>query len=146
MSNSVPLEEVARRTGQSEQRLRRWCATGLLQCEPDGGSWDMDPADIPKVHVLADGQARLVRARSVARTRGIVLIVPQPVAFDLAKAVERHLGLPPRVVATAELAIDGQEYVVATWPSAQSADSRSAVATLASVVGGELLEVGAEAV
>ncbi len=62
----LPLQEVASRSGVNEDRLRLWCATGLLACERIGRRWMLATECLDEVARLAvDGGRR--RATAEAR-------------------------------------------------------------------------------
>jgi hypothetical protein len=134
VSKRLSLSVAARRSGQSVARLRRWCATGELTCDRDRNGWYLFEQDLPRLALLA---AR--RERIASEQRVIALTVPKssPV-FDLAGLVERHLVLPPGTVSSTTVAIDGEDHLVAIWPSVHRAPPE-ALATLAALVGGDLL-------
>ncbi len=120
-------------------RLRRWCATGELTCERDSDGWGLFEHDLPRVMLMASQQERIG-----ARRRAIALAVPKSSpALDLAGVVERHLVLPPGTVSSTTVAIDGEDHLVAVWPSVHQAPP-DALASLAAMVGGELLGDGIE--
>jgi hypothetical protein len=136
MEALLALEEVAQRTGQTVRRLRQWCATGSLRCERDEHGWLVPESELPRV--IANAAERILRA-SNRSARAIVVPSSGVGAVDLGKEVARRLQRPARAVSLSRLMIDGQEYVIATWPDADGGGATPAVAELAEELGGELL-------
>jgi hypothetical protein len=132
----LAIDDAARRTGQPVRRLRQWCATGRILCERDGRGWLIPEAEIGRV--LAIAAARTVPGSD----RGArALVVPQSSlrASGLRERVADELRIAAQTVSVRALTIDGQPYLIATWPSA--ADGRgSFLATLADQLDGELLD------
>lgn len=133
----LSLREAAQRTGQSELRLRRWCATGSIPCERDGDEWR-----IPAGQLEAIGELARRHALAVEEKRVTALAVPVPaVPPDLAHQVASRLGLAAGNVSITRLAIDGAEYVVAVWPGDSAAGGGlPALEELAVELHGELLD------
>lgn len=134
----IRIDDVAARTAQPVGRLRRWCATGLLTCEPDGDSWKISERELPRIVALADE-----RIRNAAEQRAIALSVPkQLVQEDIVARVESELGIPAGSIAMTTLVIDGEEHLVAVWPSDGTRAVRAeALVQLAEELGGDLLEI-----
>jgi hypothetical protein len=132
----LAIGEAAKSTGQPVRRLRQWCATGRIRCERDGRGWLIPATEIGRVRVIAAERAvpgfnRGARALVIPRsTRGTA---------NLRDQVAAELQIPAETVSTGGMTIDGQAYLIATWPSA--ADARgSAIAELAELLDGELLD------
>ena len=134
----IRIEDVAVRTAQPLGRLRRWCATGLLNCERDGGSWWVPEHELLRVIALADE-----RIKTAAEQRAIALSVPkQLVRGDIAWRVENELGIPAGSIAMTTIVIDGEEHLVAVWPSdATFATRADALVQFADELGGDVLEI-----
>jgi hypothetical protein len=132
----LTIDAAAQRTGQPVRRLRHWCATGRIRCERDEREWLIPEAEIGRaIGIAADrtvqGSGRRARA----------LVVPQYAmrSSTLRKQVAGGLRIPAHDVSMDTLTIDGEAYVIATWPSA--ADARgSMLAELAEQLDGELLD------
>jgi hypothetical protein len=136
MEALLALDEVAQRTGQTVRRLRHWCATGSLRCERDGRGWLIPETELPRV--IANAAERLLRASNHS-ARAIVVPNSAVGSIDLGVEVARRLQRPANAVSMSRLMIDGQEYVIATWPDADGGGATPAVAELAEELGGELL-------
>jgi hypothetical protein len=132
----LALDEVTQRTGQPARRLRQWCATGSLRCERDGRGWLIPESEVPRV--IANAAERTLRA-SDRSARALVVPNSSVGQVDLEQEVARRLQRPVKSISTSKLMIDGQEYLIATWPDADRGDATSAVAKLAEELGGELL-------
>jgi hypothetical protein len=132
----LAIDKAAQRTGQPVRRLRQWCATGMIRCERDGRGWLIPEAEMGRVRSIAaertvGGSDRSARA----------LIVPRSAlgSANLRDQVAGELQIPGRTVSVDRLAMDGQAYVIATWPIAANARG-SALAELAEELDGELLD------
>lgn len=136
MEALLALDEVAQRTGQPVRRLRQWCATGSLRCERDGHGWLIPETEVPRV--IVNAAERTLRA-SNRSARAIVVPNSTMGSVDLGNEVARRLQRPVKAVSLNKLMIDGQEYVIATWPDADGGGATPAVAELADELGGELL-------
>jgi hypothetical protein len=132
----LALDEVAERTGQPVRRLRQWCATGSLRCERDGRGWLIPEGELSRV--VANAAARALLA-STRMARALVVPNGSVGSVDLREEVAHRLQQPQGTVSMNTLMIDGQEYVIATWPVADGGTATSAVAELAEELGGELL-------
>jgi hypothetical protein len=132
----LALGNVAERTGQPVRRLRQWCATGTLRCERDGRGWLLPATELPRVVANAAARALLASNRKAR-----ALVVPNVAVgyVDLKHEVADRLRRPEQNVSVSMLMIDGQEYVIATWPDADGGRATAAVADLAEELGGELL-------
>lgn len=136
MEAVLSIDEAAQRTGQSVRRLRQWCATGRIRCERDRRGWLIPDAEIGRVRSIA--AARIARG-SDGSARALVIPGSAFGPANLREQVADELRIPAKTVAMDMLTIDGQAYVIATWPSA--ADTRgSALAELAEQLDGELLD------
>lgn len=136
MSRLLSLAEVSTKTGQTIRRLRLWCATGSLACEPDGRSWSVRESELPAVRALA---AR--RDRIIPDERAVALTVPRAlVSYDLASRIETAMGLRTGEVSTTNLVLDGEEHMVAVWPHVSGIEGRPALEDLADELGGDLLD------
>jgi excisionase family DNA binding protein len=136
METVLAIDEAAQRTGQPVRRLRQWCATGRLRCERDRRGWLIPEAEIARVSSIAATRA----VRGSDRTAR-ALVVPRSArgSTNLRGQVAAELRIPTTTVSIDGLTIDGQAYVIATWPGL--ADSRgSALADLAEELDGELLD------
>jgi hypothetical protein len=132
----LSIDEAAQRTGQPVRRLRQWCATGRIRCERDLRGWLIPEAELGRAVSL--GAARTVRGSD----RGArALVVPQSAlrSASLRQRVATELRIPAQTVSIGNLMIDGQAYVVATWPSADDARG-SVLGDLAEQLDGELLD------
>ena len=135
MDQLLRLDDVARLTGQSVERLRQWCATGELVCERVPKSWALRRADLPRVAAVAAGRARGFRDH-----RAVALAVPRGrVPADLVALVEGTLDLPHGDVVVRRLAIDHLDFVVAVWPAGARVDDQAALIALAEELDAELL-------
>ncbi len=134
----IRIEDVAVRTAQPVARLRRWCATGLLHCERDANAWWIPEHELPRVIALADE-----RIRTAAEQRAIALSVPRHlVPEDIATRVEDELGIPAGSIAMTTIVIDGEEHLVAVWPSDATLAARTdALLQFADELGGDVLEI-----
>jgi hypothetical protein len=132
----LALGDVAERTGQPIRRLRQWCATGRLRCERDGRGWLLPETELPRVVANVAAQVLLASNRKAR-----ALVVPNVAvgSVDLRDEVAHRLQRPEQAVSVSTLMIDGQEYVVATWPDSDGGTAPAAVADLAEELGGELL-------
>ena len=140
MSPLLSVDEVSRRTGTRPRLLRQWCATGRLRCERAvARDWLIAESDLAIVLVLGRAHGALV-----ADHREIALLVPgQRAGIGLAERLERALGLDPGSVFTSPLVMDGDEYVVATWPAGSEIGTDASVAKIVETLGGDLLDIGA---
>jgi hypothetical protein len=132
----LAIDEAAQRTGQPVRRLRQWCATGRIRCDRDRSGWLIPEVEIGRVRSIA--RSRTVRGSD----RGARALVVPPSALGTANLRERVAGelrIPARTVSMGSLTIDGQAYVIATWPSAAVARG-SDLAELAEQLDGELLD------
>jgi hypothetical protein len=132
----LTLDQVTQRTGQPVRRLRQWCATGSIRCERDARGWLIPEAEIARVRSIA--AARTVRGSDHSAR---ALVVPRTVTetANLREQVARQLRIPMKAVSISTLTIDGQPYLIATWPG--PADARaSALAELLEQLDGELLD------
>lgn len=135
---SLMLDEVAERTGESVARLRRWCATGRLRGDREGGAWTLSEGDLPEVRALG-----AERRRRIAANGAMGLVVPAKSVDGpaLAARVEHALGLPHGSVATTILAVDDQEYALAIWPvSIATGEHALEMLRVAEDIGGDLLD------
>jgi hypothetical protein len=136
MDDVLTLSEAAQRTGHTARRLGAWCATGLLRCERQDGSWLLPVSELGRVAELS-----VVRERATGHTRPAVLAVPAEVApDDLADEVARRLGLPPDSVSISNVVIDRHEYTMAVWKDTDGAGNLPSLHALAEEMGGELLD------
>jgi hypothetical protein len=136
METVLAIDEAAQRTGQPVRRLRQWCATGRLRCERDPRGWLIPEAEIGRVGSIA--AARTIRGSDRSAR---ALVVPRAAggSTNLRGLVAAELRIPARTVSIDGLTIDGQAYVIATWPGV--ADARGgALADLAEELDGELLD------
>jgi hypothetical protein len=131
----LAIDDAARRTGQPVRRQRQWSATGQIRCERDGRGWLIPQAEIGLV--LSVAAARTVQG---SKRHASALVVPQSSlrSSSLREQVAGELRITTQTVSVGTLTIDGQPYLIATWPKA--ADARgSFLATLAERLDGELL-------
>ena len=132
----LPIDDAARRTGEPVRRLRQWCATGRIRCERDGRGWLIPEPQVARILAIA-------AARTVAGSGNSVraLVVPQSSLRDssLRKQVAAELQIAAETISTRTMTIDGQSYIVATWPSAIDVRG-SDLAELADQLDGELLD------
>jgi hypothetical protein len=138
----LSLEDLSARTGQSVARLRRWCATGSLECERDGEMWSVRESQLGAVGALADERRTII-----ADDRAVALTVPRSIVpRDLPERVEDAMGLERGEVSTRTLVVDDEEHVVAVWPRGVGIRNRPALERLADDIGGDLLdgEAGAD--
>jgi hypothetical protein len=136
MDDVLTLSEAAQRTGHTARRLGAWCATGLLRCDRQGGSWVLPVSELERVQELS-----VVREQATGHTRPAVLAVPADVApDDLADEVARRLGLPPDSVSISNVVIDRHEYTMAVWKDTDGAGTLPVLHALAEDLGGELLD------
>ena len=136
MEAVLAIDEAARRTGQPVRRLRQWCATGRIRCERDMLGWLIPETEIGLVRSIASARTARGSDRSAR-----ALVVPRSAiaSANLQHQVAGQLRIPVKTVSMSGLTIDGQPYVIATWPSA--ADSRgSDLAGIAEQLDGELLD------
>jgi hypothetical protein len=132
----LSLDDLSARTGESVARLRRWCATGSLECERDGNSWGVRESRLPAVATLA-----AERRSIIADDRAVALTVPRSsVPHDLRQRVEDAMGLQAGDVSTRTLVVDDEEHVVAVWPRGVGIRNRPALERLADDLGGDLLD------
>jgi hypothetical protein len=132
----VTIAAAAARTGQPERRVREWCATGMLECEHDGGLWLVPEGEMAHLADLAEAREHIA-----TRKTPVGLALPLPIdATDVRAEVARRLGVAQDEVALSRLAIDGREYVVAVWPRADFRRELPSLAELADELGGELLD------
>jgi hypothetical protein len=130
------LNAAAAATGQSILLLRRWCATGKLQCQRDGDSWLIPAREFDVIPRLA-----AERGRAVAEKRVSALAIPGSDApADLGEHVAARLGLRRDQVSLTPLSLDGAEYMVAVWRGDLSAEGLPALRDLAYELGGDLLD------
>ncbi|HWH24254.1 MAG TPA: hypothetical protein VNW68_05100, partial [Candidatus Limnocylindria bacterium] len=127
------VDEVARVTHQPARRLRDWCATGQLACEPVGRSWEMPESEIPRALGLAAQPGRLPRGRCAVALALPAGALRNGVSSDIAK----RLGLSESELSVACLAIDGSERALVVWPRASQTTAVEALAALADELGGE---------
>jgi hypothetical protein len=136
---TLPLEAVADETGQALERLRQWCATGLLACDRVDGDWALPESELPVAHSLAAVGPRLATA---APSDGGRLLA---VAFRNHAAARRALdeirartGIRPSDIELAPLSIDGMPRVlVAGRVPADRADRIEAIVVAA---GGQIVD------
>lgn len=141
MDEFLSLDDVSAQTGVALRRLREWCATGLVRCEPRGSAWLIAESQVDRVRQLAEGQEQ-----PIDEGHPIAIVVPAETAPpDLASEVAKRLGLAPLSVAMSSLAIDGQDYMVAVWKDGDGAGGLPELAVLAEEVGGALLDGSAVA-
>lgn len=132
----LTLDEVGRRTGQLVRRLRRWCATGELSCEREADAWLLPESALPAVLILAAAQGRFSGGRPIA----LAVPAPDASAEELGKHIERELGVPAGAIAMTTISIDGEEHLVAVWPSHATRNARAdRLAKVAEEIGGDIL-------
>jgi hypothetical protein len=95
------------------ERLRQWCATGLLACDRVQGDWALPADELPTAHSLGAVGPRLATAAPVDGARLIAI------AFrDHAEArrtldeIRARTGVQPSDVELAPLSIDGMPRVL----------------------------------
>lgn len=113
MRRTLSLEELAQLTRQPVDRLRQWCATGMLSCDRVDGAWALPEHELPTAFSLSAVGPRLTTG---AVPDGASLIV---VAFRdhgaARRAVEEirsRTGVHPSDVEVAPLSIDGMPRVL----------------------------------
>lgn len=130
------IDDVAAATGVSPARLRRWCATGLLHCEHDRRGWLIRTIDLGELDELADAIGRATRG-----SQPIAFIVPSDRAGSGTLAeIARRIDVPLDDVSRAEVAVDGVSYAALSWPSIGDGASVEAIAELALLLDGELID------
>ena len=139
MHRTLPLEDVARRTGQPVERLRQWCATGLLACDRVDGEWALPEHELPAAHALAAVGPRL--ATSPLPDGARLLVVAFRDHGDARRALDEirtRTGVHPSDIELAPLSIDGMQRVLV----AGRVPGRHAAAIEAIVVaaGGQLVD------
>jgi hypothetical protein len=113
MHRTLPLEDVARRTGQPVERLREWCATGLLACDRVDGEWALPEAELPAAHALGAVGPRL--ATSPLPDGARLLVVAFRAHTDARVALDEirtRTGVHPSDIELAPLSIDGMQRVL----------------------------------
>lgn len=133
----LAIDDAARQTGQPVRRLRQWCATGRVRCERDGRGWLIPEVEIGRIMSIA--AARTVQG---SNRHASALVVPRSSSLrssSLREQVAGELRITAQTVSMGTLTIDGQPYLIATWPKAAEARG-SYLATLAERLDGELLE------
>jgi hypothetical protein len=139
MRRTVSLEELARLTRQPVDRLRQWCATGLLAADRVDGAWALPEDELPAAHALSAVGPRLAAS---ALPDGAHLIV---VAFRDHRAARRALeairsrtGVRPCDVELAPLSIDGMPRVLVAGriPAEQTAR----IETIVVDCGGQIID------
>jgi hypothetical protein len=140
MQRLMRLEDVAALTRQPPRRLRQWCATGQLECEPAGTSWEIGESQVPRISALAGQPGRLPGGR-----RAAALALPSSAAGpSLVRQVAQRLRLAESDLALATVALDGVELTLVVWPERSQENAGPALAGLADELEGELLD-GSEA-
>jgi hypothetical protein len=138
MQRLMRLEDVAALTRQPPRRLRQWCATGQLACEPAGMSWEIGESQIPRISALAGQPGRLPGGR-----RAAALALPASAAGPpLIRQIAQRLSLAEADLALATVAIDRVERALIVWPERSQENAASALAGLADELEGELLDGG----
>ncbi|HEY8437584.1 MAG TPA: hypothetical protein VIK65_03120 [Candidatus Limnocylindrales bacterium] len=108
-----PLDAVAGQTGSSVERLREWCATGLLQCDRVAGEWALPESELAAAHALAAVGPRLADPTLPDGGHLLAVAFPDhPAASRALDAIRSRTGVRPRDVELAPLSIDGQPMVL----------------------------------
>ncbi|HET7472932.1 MAG TPA: hypothetical protein VFJ71_07395 [Candidatus Limnocylindrales bacterium] len=139
MHRTLPLEDVARRTGQPVERLRQWCATGLLACDRVDGEWALPETELATAHALAAVGPRLATSPLPDGARLLVVAFRDHADARLAlDEIRTRTGVHPSDVELAPLSIDGMQRVLV----AGRVPARHAAAIEAIVVdaGGQLVD------
>lgn len=132
----LTIPSASRLTGQSDRRLRAWCATGKLHCERDGASWLIPESELGRIAGLTALSTSVARAK-----QAVALAVPVPIEpAALARKVANRLGLRAGSVRVSRLALDRQEYVVAVWPQSTDGVEFDRLGSLVEELGGELVD------
>jgi hypothetical protein len=113
MRRTLPLEAVARETGQPMERLRQWCATGLLACDRVNGDWALPEGELPVAHSLAAVGPRLATAVPVDGDRLLAIAFRDHAAARRAlDEIRARTGVQPSNIELAPLSIDGMPRVL----------------------------------
>ena len=103
----LPLAEAARLSGRDAADLRRWCATGRLQCERVGHDWMVFEEDVHTAAQLTD-VAPAWAARAV-----LSIAFPDRANGEQAhRLLRERFGLQPADLGLAPLALDGADLVL----------------------------------
>lgn len=113
MRRTLSLEELAELTRQPVDRLRQWCATGLLSCDRVDGAWALPEDELPAAFSLSAVGPRLA---TDAVPDGASLIVvafrDHHAARTAVEEIRRQTGVHPSDVEVAPLSIDGMPRVL----------------------------------
>jgi hypothetical protein len=121
---TLPLDEVAERIGQPVERLREWCATGLLACDRVAGTWALPESELPAAHRLGAVGPRLATSAAAQESRLIVVAFDDHASARRAlDAIRRETGVQPTDVELAPLSIDGMVRILVAGrvPATESA-------------------------
>jgi hypothetical protein len=139
MHRTIALDEVAELTDQPLDRLREWCATGLLPCDRVDGEWALPEAELPTAHSLAAVGPRLA---GTALPDGARLLAVAFAGTSEARAaldeIRARTGARPSDVELAPMTIDGMPRVLVAGriPAAHETRIRSIVTAF----GGRLID------
>lgn len=113
MRRTLPLEAVAGETGQPVERLRQWCATGLLDCDRVDGDWALPESELPVAHSLAAVGPRLATSPPVDGARLLaVAFRDHATARRALDEIRARTGVRPSDIELAPLSIDGMPRVL----------------------------------
>ena len=113
MRRTRSLEDVARLTRQPVERLREWCATGLLACDRVDGAWALAEDELPSAYALSAVGPRLASGRLPDGTSLIVIAFrDHRDARHALEEIRTRTGVHPSDVELAPLSIDGMPRVL----------------------------------
>lgn len=141
MHRTLPLEDVARRTGQPVERLREWCATGLLPCDRVDGEWALPETELATAQALAATRPRLATSRLADGARVLVAAFRDLAAARRAlDAIRARIGAHSGDVELAPVSIDGMQRVLVAGrvPGGEAAS----IDEIVTEAGGQLVEGG----
>lgn len=139
MRRTLRLDEVAHMTSQPVERLRQWCATGLLPCDRVDGRWALPETELPSAFALGAVGPRL---SDTALPDGARLLAAafhdQAAARAALDAIRTSTGVRPTEVEVAPLALDGMQQVLVAGriPAEHEADIHAIV----SEAGGRIVD------
>lgn len=139
MRRTLRLDEVAHLTSQPVERLRQWCATGLLPCDRVDGRWALPESELPSAFALAAVGPRLADTALPDGARLLAAAFQDHAAARTAlDAIRTATGVRPSEVEVAPLALDGMQQVLVAGRI--PAEHQAAIHAIVADAGGRIVD------